>query len=165
MTGARRRVWALAVAIALVPPARGCAPALDVRLDENWPADDANQIRRAAEDWNAITNASHKISFDGSSWYVARQDPGSGWAGLTEHKKRLISIKPDLGQFTYRVAKHEFGHMLGLRHLCGGKNTQGEVVTGAGDCTDAALGVMDPIHGQVEFTPADMAECAAAGAC
>lgn len=144
----------------------GCAPALDTRLDEKWSADDASQIRRAAEDWNAVTNAEHKITFDGSTWFVAKEDPSNGWGGLTQRGKRRISIRPDLApDGLHFVAKHEFGHMLGLRHLCTGPNVKGQVVDGGGLCPENSLGVMDPVHGQAAFTPADLAECKAAGAC
>jgi hypothetical protein len=160
-----RLILVLALALTLA----GCAPDLRFRLDPTFSEEAVAGILEAAREWNAITNADHQITFDGDSWYVANAAPPNGpWSGLTRRHERRIWIRPQpAGGTSYHlIAKHEFGHALGLRHLCWTPKALGELVENAPACDSSiSLGVMDPAHGDISFSDADIQECIVVGAC
>jgi hypothetical protein len=98
----------------------GCYP-LHFAVDPQFSANDRAEIQRAANDWNARTNSTHKITFAGDAWHVWRQEPLSGYNGYTSGSSHEIQISPEHpGATVYAVALHEFGHSIGLGHTVTG---------------------------------------------
>lgn len=143
-----------------------CSPLLDFRLDPSFDDEAAEGIVQAAREWNAVTNDSHKITFDGDSWYIEKKVPDGPWAGVTYRGDKRIVLDPSPNMPWRTLALHELGHALGLRHLCSSPRAMGEVVPNAPLCIPGvSLGVMDPITNSGAFTDADIHECREAGAC
>jgi hypothetical protein len=120
-----------------------CTP-LQFAVDPAFVPDEQAEVRKAAADWNARTV--HPITFDGTAWRVLKQDPGTGYNGITYSSKHLILISAEHpGATVYSVALHEFGHALGLQHT--------------------TTGVMQAAVVSTEFTPEVLAECKRVSAC
>ncbi len=141
---------------------------LSVAVDRAWSPADSSEIRRAAADLNAITFESSKILFDGDDWFVARRAPENGWNGVTYRNSQRIEIHPEAssrGSSIYRVAKHEFGHALGMNHTCFWDMAIG-ATTGNRPCDPShSIGVMDPVGNTDTLTAFDLAECRRVEAC
>ncbi len=120
-----------------------CTP-LRFSVDSAFTPDENAQILKAAHDWNV--HSKRKISFDGDSWRILKQDPGTGYNGWSSSSQHLIRIRPEHpGASVYEVALHEFGHALGLKHT--------------------TTGLMQAAVVNTEFTPEVLAECRRVGAC
>lgn len=138
---------------------------LSFDVDRAFAPDQRDHILWRLDEWNAITLDHRKLSIDGSVWRVASEDPQTGFNGHCSSRSRRIKIMPELApELTGVVAKHEFGHAIGLQHLC-------EILpkdaarTGHPVCGAYSRGVMDPGHVTADFSEADFAECRRVGAC
>lgn len=142
-----------------------CAPALAFAVDPAFPASEQEEIRLAAETWNAVTVPEKRISVEGGQWTVQAIAPEGGWNGITYRSRRVIQIHPQHPRATvYAVAMHEFGHALGLAHLCTSNAVGPESSDRVCDVT-ASVGVMDPLTVREDLTALDMAECRRVGSC
>jgi len=123
----------------------GCSVPLQFEIDSAFTADERTQIKAAADDWNRITGQDYKITFDGDSWVIyKRQPPASNGLTLVAGREVWITPKP-VGASVRTIARHEFGHALGLRHT--------------------AKGVMYAGWAEDEFSAEDLVECRRVGAC
>jgi hypothetical protein len=138
----------VAAVIALAALAAGtmsCAgDGVDCEIDSEFTDTEQSEIRRAADDWNAIAIREVRFVQEGD-WLILPASTSIG-LGLAQGKRRLIRINPSTPEDqVYAVALHELGHALGLRHV--------------------KQGVMDPHRQTIVFSNEDMAECRRAGAC
>ncbi len=142
-----------------------CAPALAFAVDPAFPPSERGEIAQAAATWNTVTVQDKQIVVDGGEWTIQRAAPDGGWNGITYAALRLIYIHPKHpGATAYAVALHEFGHALGLQHLCA-SDAVGDVASNVPCDPSVSLGVMDPTHVEDELSTADMAECRRVEAC
>ncbi len=161
-----------AIAIALFVHALALAACsrfpLACGVDPAFPVVAVEKLREGAKRWNANTIAESKITLEGGEWYVSRRvnPKARGFAGYTDSSEQRIDIRPDIPvDDILAVGMHEFGHALGLCHLCDG-GTRGCVVPGASACVEGvSLGVMDPLLAATVFSRRDIAECIRVGEC
>lgn len=161
------------------------APSLHLFIDDTFTADEAADVQRAADAWNArttrriitVTNADawRTAHPDGQLWTVMKAQVPSDHCGRSDNARRLIRLDPECGSDrVYATTLHELGHALGLGHLCDASwNYEGEAPSGRVCDPGHPLGVMDPSDGwwdgtgyrYVEFSDDDMVECRRVGAC
>lgn len=143
-----------------------CSPPLEFRLDPSFDDEAAEGIVQAARDWNGLTNEAHQITFDGDSWYIEKRQPPEGFNGWTSRSRQRVLLSPNPVGVSWRaLAKHEFGHALGLRHTCWAPGVTGDSSTPKPCEKGHSVGVMDPINPTGEFSAEDIAECRTIGAC
>jgi hypothetical protein len=137
---------ALRASLAALATSLSCGPGdQSVEIDPAFTSAQQADIRRAADAWNAFTSRKITIDADGD-WLVVSANVPGGWLGYTQRHRHLTRISPlTPDDQIYAVALHEFGHVLGLRHV---KN-----------------GVMRADRQVTEFSEDDFAECRNAGAC
>ena len=154
-----RRALALLL-LALV----ACIEPVAYRPAPEFPDSERAEIWRAARAWDAIVKPSRRIR-PGNDWIVVREEPPYGFNGYAHTGLRKIWIRPvpGGGVSTYEIALHEWGHALGLRHICTAPGAKGEA--NPRPCGTEALGVMDPLHVGTTFTEEDRQECRRSGAC
>jgi hypothetical protein len=156
-------LWAGTSLLAMMPNA--CEPDLVFAINQTFTPAEFEEIRAAANDWNVITNAEHKIRFGEGGWLILKRQPPGGWNGLAKRQEAEIWISPATTEPVRRVARHEFGHALGLRHLCTTDSVQGAVASYVQCDVKASRGVMDAWTASDEFSDEDKQECRRVGAC
>lgn len=147
VTGSIVLVVALAAACAASGPDR---PHADLFVGEAWTTQDRNAIALAAERWNLLAGYEAATVYEEphpGAWIVVR-GPLDGLLGQVR-RDHTIHLVPELhGNDLRDVMTHEIGHALGLGHV------------------EPCPAVMCAIYaGSIDFTPADKAECKAAGVC
>lgn len=149
--------------IALVVGMAGCARVAFV-VDPAFSPSEDMELARAAREWNALTKPDHRIVLTGGAWSVVKQAPADGYNGYTMgHEVEIAPGTP--GASVYAVAKHEFGHALGLGHVCRGPLDMPRATVPQCDVDGGGVGVMDPMNVVTVFSPLDIAECRRVGAC
>lgn len=148
----------------------GCSSNQDLYIDpQTFPSGPRrNEVLRAIKDWNEWAGTSVLTEGDSSSeWYVLGADT-SPWSGFTIRSRSLVRINAKLPDDRVHAAVlHEFGHVLGLRHLCQWDTARGRTAS-ARSCTgqiNSTYGVMDPSVATDTFSGWDRQECVKAGVC
>lgn len=127
-----------------------------ITVSSGFTDGDRIAMELAAQKWNGISHRT--IDLSGGSWAIVREPTPNGYYGWTQGSPtRRISISPTVpSQDMYLAVLHEFGHSIGLSHVCHGV-MWGTNPPPKGVCTDG--------HPTVDFTPEDIAECVRVGAC
>lgn len=126
-----------------------CAPAPPrLSIAEGFSADERADIARAVAKWNTVLSSPLVIE-EGAPWTIRHETPphfdGAGhFVGETVVRSHTVYISPTSAHF-YPLVLHELGHVAGLPHV--------------------DVGVMAPVVGATEFSPADLRMCALVGAC
>lgn len=150
-----RSLWPVALVLALT----GCEEGYEVSND--WSMVERWEIERAAERWNHVSKV--KI-VEGKGWKIQKGDVPGGWNGWTEEHVITVARERSDGATVEGVLMHEFGHYLGLRHLCRAKGSVGKTRWDI-ECTGEPWGVMDPRSKGVTLSEWDIAECRDNGVC
>lgn len=142
----------------------GCIEPVAYTPAREFPDSEREEIWKAARAWDAIVKPERRIR-PGNNWIVVREEPPYGFNGYASRTQRKIWIRPvpGGGVSTYAIAIHEWGHALGLRHICTAPGAKGDA--DPRPCGSEAMGVMDPMHVGTTFSEDDKAECRRAGAC
>jgi len=145
-------------------------------IDDSFSPDEANEVQRAADAWNGYATTqlvrvadpnAYVASTGERPWVVLRSPVSQGFCGRAESAIGIVRVDLRCGtEAVYPTALHEFGHVLGLGHLCSSPGTEGDVPSGRQCDPDAPpLGVMGPSAAVADFTGEDRAECRRVRAC
>lgn len=143
-----------------------CAPSsIEIEIDRGFDRSHRARVEAMMAKWDAASTRPFEV-VERAEWLILPADLRPGWLGYTQRSRRLVRIDTDASDDLFdHAVLHELGHVLELRHPCTNPDTPGETSSARPCDPDHSLGVMDPRHGDVVFSPEDIAECRRVGSC